>query len=198
MSATTIGELVREARSRAGLSMRALAALVEVSQPFLSQVENGRANPSLATLYRLADALGVPASALLPEAVSAGDVLQVGADGGRMIPVSAEPGSASGRMLTIGAGHPLEVVEYRVAPGESLGGWFSGPGEQTLFVIEGSVTVELDDGRSFSLKPGGAVTHPSSVPHRWVPGPLGCRLLLSVAHGQTAAHGSPQSSRDQP
>jgi hypothetical protein len=39
---------------------------------------------------------------------------------------------ASGRLLSGGAGHLLEVVEYRVAPDEDLGGWFESDGEMTV------------------------------------------------------------------
>lgn len=178
----SIGRLVKDARARAGLSMRALAARCEVSQPFLSQIERGHTAPSLATLYRIAAALGVSVSSLLPEAVSTPDILHVDARGGRMLPVSPEADSASGRLLTIGAGHPLEVVEYRVRPGETLGGWFTGDGEQTLFVVEGRVTVELAGEGSWVLEAGGALTHPSNVPHRWSAGAEPCHLLLAVAH----------------
>jgi hypothetical protein len=39
---------------------------------------------------------------------------------------------AGGRLLSGGAGHLLEVVEYRVAPDEDLGGWFESDGEMTV------------------------------------------------------------------
>jgi transcriptional regulator with XRE-family HTH domain len=174
--------MVKDARTQAGLSMRALAALCDVSQPFLSQVERGQTTPSLATLYRMAGALNVSVSSLLPEAVSSTNILHLDADGGRKIPVSTEADSALGRLLTIGAGHALEVVEYRVSPEDSLGSWFTSDGEQTLFVIEGQVRVELAGEGIYTLDAGGSLTHPASTPHRWFAGPEGCRLLLAVAH----------------
>ena len=39
---------------------------------------------------------------------------------------------AGGRLLSGGAGHLLEVVEYRVAPDEDLGGLFESDGEMTV------------------------------------------------------------------
>lgn len=39
---------------------------------------------------------------------------------------------ASGRLLSGGAGHLFEVVEYCVAPDEDLGGWFESDGEMTV------------------------------------------------------------------
>jgi len=44
-----------------------LAELAGLSQPFLSQVENGRAQPSMESLYRIATALGTTPQALFGE-----------------------------------------------------------------------------------------------------------------------------------
>ena len=54
-------------RTKKGLSQRALAAKAKMSQTFLSNVENGHADPSLSTLKRLAKALGVSVSELVKE-----------------------------------------------------------------------------------------------------------------------------------
>src|SRR4051794_4020568 len=59
-----LGRRVRELREQRGLSMRALAAEVGVTSGFVSQIENGQVAPSLTTLYRLTDALGVGMSEL--------------------------------------------------------------------------------------------------------------------------------------
>jgi mRNA interferase RelE/StbE len=62
---------VRVMRQMRGLSQAALAAKAEISQPVLSQFERGRRAPALASLRRLARALGVPLA--VPLAVLAGD-----------------------------------------------------------------------------------------------------------------------------
>ena len=54
-----IGARVRERRERLGLSQRALARRVGVSVAFVSCVERGERLPSLETLARLADCLGL-------------------------------------------------------------------------------------------------------------------------------------------
>ena len=61
-----IGSRVRGLRNRAGLSGLKLAAAADVSQPFLSQLESGQSSVAIATLYRLARALGVHPVELLP------------------------------------------------------------------------------------------------------------------------------------
>jgi transcriptional regulator with XRE-family HTH domain len=50
---------LRAAREHSGLSVRALARLVAVSPSFISQVENGKANPSVGTLLAIVSVLGI-------------------------------------------------------------------------------------------------------------------------------------------
>jgi len=58
--------MLREIRQRKKLTLKALATKAGgMSYPFLSQVERGKANPSLSTLQRLADVLGVTVSELV-------------------------------------------------------------------------------------------------------------------------------------
>lgn len=58
MSASTPARLLREARARAGLTQRALAARAGVAQSVVARIESGRANPSWTTLTALLDAAG--------------------------------------------------------------------------------------------------------------------------------------------
>jgi transcriptional regulator with XRE-family HTH domain len=55
----TLGSRLRQARVRANLSLREMARQLGVSPSFLSQLENGKSQPSVATLYSLAQLLGV-------------------------------------------------------------------------------------------------------------------------------------------
>jgi transcriptional regulator with XRE-family HTH domain len=64
MADQNLGELIRNLRGRADLSLRELAKAVEVSAPFLSDVELGRRYPSDEVLIRVAKALGVPVEQL--------------------------------------------------------------------------------------------------------------------------------------
>lgn len=56
---------LREARSDAGLSQEALAFAAEVDRTYVSQIERGIGNPSVAVLARLAHQLGLDVSELL-------------------------------------------------------------------------------------------------------------------------------------
>src|SRR5262245_37540343 len=54
-----VGAWVRRRRLDAGLSLRTLARRTGFSPSFISQVENGLVSPSIASMERIADALGV-------------------------------------------------------------------------------------------------------------------------------------------
>jgi DNA-binding XRE family transcriptional regulator/mannose-6-phosphate isomerase-like protein (cupin superfamily) len=54
-----VGGRLRQARQRSGLSLREVARQLGVSASFVSQLENGKSQPSVATLYSLAQLLNV-------------------------------------------------------------------------------------------------------------------------------------------
>jgi len=63
-----LGGFIRSQRKLANLSLRQLAELTKLSNPYLSQVERGLHQPSVRVLRSLADALNVSAETLLAEA----------------------------------------------------------------------------------------------------------------------------------
>ena len=60
-----MGDRLRAARRERGLSLRALAERLHVSPSLISQVETGRAKPSVSTLYAIVNALGISLDELL-------------------------------------------------------------------------------------------------------------------------------------
>jgi transcriptional regulator with XRE-family HTH domain len=60
-----LGAFIREQRKRANLSLRQLAELTSLSNPYLSQVERGLHQPSVRVLKALSGALNVSAETLL-------------------------------------------------------------------------------------------------------------------------------------
>ena len=66
--ARPLGEIIRTQRRLARLSLRRLADLSAVSNPYLSQVERGLHEPSFRVLQAVADALDVSVETILVEA----------------------------------------------------------------------------------------------------------------------------------
>lgn len=63
-----LGRAIRTQRQLAKLSLRDLAALTDVSNAYLSQIERGMHEPSVRVLRSIAEALDLPADTLLREA----------------------------------------------------------------------------------------------------------------------------------
>jgi DNA-binding XRE family transcriptional regulator len=174
--ARAVGRAVRRVRTSLGWSMRDAAAKAGMSQPFLSDLENGRATPSITTLYRLSDTLGVAPQDLLPPMAADAVVVRDG-DGLTINPVDDTPGGAVSRLVAGGPGRLLEDL---------------------LFVLEGVVWVELGgarDVREERLAAGDSLWHESLVPHRWrADDTVGAELLLVNARVPGPPADSPHRS----
>ncbi|WP_221328873.1 helix-turn-helix domain-containing protein [Actinoplanes sp. L3-i22] len=67
-SRVTLGEIIRRQRELAELSMRQLASMVGISNPYLSQIERGLRAPSGRVLHAIATSLRTTADALVAQA----------------------------------------------------------------------------------------------------------------------------------
>jgi transcriptional regulator with XRE-family HTH domain len=65
-SENVVGDIIRRQRELAELSMRQVAAMAGISNPYLSQIEHGLRAPSEAVLDTIAATLGVPPETLRP------------------------------------------------------------------------------------------------------------------------------------
>lgn len=63
-----VGQRVRSARARKGISRRELSARSDVSERYLAQLEGGSGNISILLLKRVADALAIPLAVLVDDA----------------------------------------------------------------------------------------------------------------------------------
>jgi quercetin dioxygenase-like cupin family protein/lambda repressor-like predicted transcriptional regulator len=188
-----IGAAIRAHRTAAGLSMRELAARAGMSQPFLSNLENARAMPSVATLYRLANALGTGPHEFLPSQTHPVVVVRHGE--GLRSPVDDTPGAPDSVLVAGAPGRMIEAHTFDVGPGVAIGDWFEHDGEDFVMVVEGRLVVEFGDGRVHELAAGDTMWHVSEIAHRWrTPADSGARVLLvnarQVAPVRTGAHGT--------
>lgn len=71
--ARAIGEKLRAVRHRQQLSLRELADKAEMSASMLSQIETGKAYPSVRSIYNIASALAVPVDYFFPDLGSAAE-----------------------------------------------------------------------------------------------------------------------------
>lgn len=184
----TLGSTIREHRLAHGLTLVALAERAALSQPFLSQVENDRARPSVDSLYRIATALGTTPQALFDDEGT--DVLRpaTARHDDPAVPAIDTEGESLRRMLLRGDA-PFHVVELVGLSTEFLESW-AHDGFEALYVVAGPVEVEID-GEITTLATGDFLSYPSSMPHRYR-SPLGAaaRVVLMETQWQRTQQGT--------
>jgi transcriptional regulator with XRE-family HTH domain len=156
-----VGEHVRRLRERAGLSLRALAARTDFSPSFISQLENGQVSPSIHSMEKIANALGVTLGAFFGHLAPS--------DSGR-VTRSAERGRlasswSNAEVEALGSLAPrqrLEPLLITLHPGGRSGKHpVAHPTEEFALVLDGSVRLRLGPeehllakGDSVMLRPG--------------------------------------------
>lgn len=134
-----------------------------VSESFVSQLERGRTNASVASLQRITAALGIEVSDLFASnGLPHPRVLRHEA---REPVVWGHLGRKS--LLTPKPFHALEVIAAEFDPGGSTGDepYTHGDSEELLLVIAGRVHVQLGT-EVHELRAGDSVNYRSSTPHR--------------------------------
>jgi len=180
-TSSVLGPRLRAIRIRHGLSLRELARRVDLSPSSISQIETGKMQPSVRTLYALAAEFGVTMDEVLfdpapPDGAAAavsesspavaGPGLAVQHAAGR--PTIALNSGVTWERLMFWADEDVEFIEATYAPGGA-----SGPddtlvrhsGHEFGHVLSGTlrVVVGFDE---FVLVPGDSITFPSTTPHR--------------------------------
>lgn len=158
-----VGERLRTIRQLRRRTLKEVADGAGLSESFLSQVERGRTSVSIASLQRIAGALGIEVS----------DVFAYdGERRPRILRRDARPNVAWGSvghkaLLTPKPFHSVEVVVANVDPGGSTGDepYSHGDSEEVFFVVSGAVELQLG-GELFELADGDSAQYRSSTPHR--------------------------------
>jgi transcriptional regulator with XRE-family HTH domain len=176
-----IGDRLRTRRQEKGLSLRDLASRLGVSPSLISQIERGRANPSVSTLYALVSELDVSLDELLfdrraadrptdgptpadPSAGRPGSPLQLAATRSR---IKLASGVIWERLTTVSEpGVEFLHVTYQVGGASSPEDAYQRhTGHEWGYVLSGTLEVRIGFER-YVLQPGDAISIDSALPHR--------------------------------
>jgi transcriptional regulator with XRE-family HTH domain len=180
-----MGERLREARQGRRLSLRALADRLGVSPSLISQIETGRANPSVSTLYAIASELDVSLDELLFNDRRGNEPAAGVAASGAAAPTGAMNMTAPVQRamdrhgIRLASGVLWERLTTVSEPGVEFlkvtyepGGASSPPdayqrhqGHEWGFVLSGRLQVRIGFDE-YVLEPGDAISINSSIPHR--------------------------------
>ena len=161
---------LRSIRQAKGISLKEMAERTGLSANYLSQIERGKANPSISVLKRITDTLAVPYMSLVETSrtLKPDDgilpVQVVKANKRKMLVYPG--GQRRAYLLTPDLRGKLEVILTVEKPEtEGSGDWYSHEGEEFGLVLEGSYEVTVEN-RVFKLEEGDSIRFVSSMPHK--------------------------------
>lgn len=183
---------IRERRNGKRLSLDRLAALASVSKGVLVQIENGNANPSIATLCKVAAALGVSVADLVQvSGQHPAEVLPAGAP--RLLWRGPRGGSAT---LLVGSTGPdmLELWTWELRPGERYDAQAHSQGtEELIHVVRGRLALAFGD-VSYVIESGGSAVAHTDRPHAYAcDGKKPVQFTMVVAEWHAPRHESRRS-----
>ena len=157
----TTGNHLRALRLERGQSLAQVAAAVDISTGFLSNLERSQTGVSLGIMHRLAQHYGTTLSEFFYQSDSPGPLVRKG----------------QGRALSGGDGVQMEILAwgeilmephlFHVASGKGSTDYYSHQGEEFLYMVKGVLSITLGED-SFQLKQGDSFYFDSSVRHSWL------------------------------
>ncbi len=187
-----VGARIRQARLERGTSLRALAREIGVSASLVSQIENGKSQPSVSTLYAITTVLGISVESLFdaggtaapsPVAASARGTVPhapaaFAADPGRRVGPLVRPEGREVLELDSGVvwerlgrvpGTEVDFLQVTYRPGgasSGSGGLMRHSGTEYGCLTSGELILTLGFDE-YTLRPGDAVCFESTTPHRY-------------------------------
>lgn len=160
-----IGPKVHALRQRQGLSLQQLARRSEVSAAAIHKVERGDMVPTVTTLLKLAASLGAPIAHFVEGDGAPGPVATFTSADGRAALRSDTEGVELAELSGPASRFRTSATVTTLAPGAG-GGGARRPGEDLVFVLDGSLRVEVA-GERYLLRKGDSLHFPTDREHRW-------------------------------
>ena len=159
-----IGIKLKELREQRNISMRALAAQSGLSANALSMIERGKTSPSVSTLYKLADALGISITAFFGIEPEKQQAIFLKSDERTRIPFSRGVFEGLGGEKFVGRVEPFVLTLESGAN--------SGPhtmvhtGHEFVFCLRGELEYTVEK-NVYHMSPGDSLLFASQLRHKW-------------------------------
>jgi transcriptional regulator with XRE-family HTH domain len=165
-----VGKRMREIRIRKHLTLREVAQHAGVTPSLISQLECGKANPSLSVLSLIANCLEVSVGSLVDGSEIRSDKSPVLHKPDRKTLITK--GNARHQLLSQHCDLNCEFIFNEWAPGTAAGsGEVRHEGVECGLLLQGRLKVILGQ-KSYVLKVGDSITFSSTTPHKiFNPGP---------------------------
>jgi transcriptional regulator with XRE-family HTH domain len=178
-----VADAIKKRREQLGLTLRALASRSGVSSSMISDVERGTKSPTIATLSALAEALGVPLSALVDGVAPSSGRIHVVRASDRPEVVDATSGASRNSFGAPLAASKVEFLSYAVPP-HTVAGPFAAHASGTIehmHLAAGSIRAVFGT-EAVTLDTGDSCTCFADAPH-WFDnreGNIGALIYLVV------------------
>lgn len=163
-----LGRRLQALRAREGMTLREASRKTGLAPSFISSIEHGVGQPSVASLQKLARCYGTTVSALTAHrARPARKAIRAGRY--RVLPMLGEgikiEQLAEGRLA-------MDCQRFTLAPGAGSQGQYAHEGEEFIHVLSGRLEITLAGRERYRLGPGDSMYFKSSAFHAWSnPGP---------------------------
>ena len=173
-----VGAALRSARRARGLSLAQVAAATDISRSLLSLIETGRSDITIGRLVRLSELYGVHVSDLLStEPVP--DHVVVRSHERRHLPMPEE--GLDLHLLAPDSNRAFLPFLATFVPGGGAAEGVRHAGEEFVYVLEGSLRLEVEGAEPVVLEAGDSAYYRSERAHRWANAGSGLARVLSVA-----------------
>jgi transcriptional regulator with XRE-family HTH domain len=174
-----LGERLRHLREGRVLSMRQLAHTSGLSANALSMIERGLSSPSVSTLYKLADALGIPVTKFFSTEEEQQQVIFLRAHEGVRVPITHGLWEGRGGEKFVGRVEPFVLtLEVGADSGTTL---MVHTGHEFVFCLAGSIEYEVED-QKYLLHSGDSLLFAAHLSHRWCnAGKIEAHLLIVLS-----------------
>ena len=168
----SLGSRIRKCRKAQHLNLVRLAESCNISPSFLSQIERDQANPSIPTLYAIAETLGIPVADLFSAAEDAlnksktptEEKAQVVRSDRRKVIIYPDKGIRN-EFLTPDLYRAVQMMWIVMPPGSDSGDApFIHNGEECGVILQGELETTVG-GKKYLLGPGDSIYHDSTLPH---------------------------------
>jgi transcriptional regulator with XRE-family HTH domain len=163
--AALVGSRVKDARSKAALTLDELAESSGVSRRTIVSIEQGATNVSITLLLRISTSLGVGLATLLTEPKS--DTLGILRESAHSVSWSGSNGGRAKLVASTESPEIFELWDWVLEPGESHESEAHSDGTHELIhVIQGTLTLNVD-GTEDHLSVGDSASYTGTKPHTY-------------------------------
>lgn len=160
-----IGPRLKSLRELRRLTLKELGDRVGCTGAHISQIENGHTSPSIATLKKIAESLGVNIVDFFNEGPASEPVVTGEAD--RKDVFLRNWNAKIQQLVKSTAGKMMQPFFTTVAPGGGSEEAYTHVGEEFGIVLKGTLTITVN-GKAYQVRPKQSFYYSSRLPHRWV------------------------------